>query len=73
MGRIGSLETGGGCWNRVLVADLEQRTSRDEVLDAAVLNEYYDLRGWDRLGIPTVETARRLSTVGPGSEGRDLC
>jgi len=43
-------------------------------LDAGVLNEYYDLRGWDRLGIPTVETVRRLSidqlsTVGPAPEG----
>jgi len=43
-------------------------------LDAAVLNEYYDLRGWDRSGIPTVETVRRLSidelsTVGPAPEG----
>jgi len=39
-----------------------------------VLNEYYDLRGWDRLGIPTAETARRLSidqlsTVDPAPEG----
>ena len=25
---------GGGYWNRVLVVDLEQGTSRDEVLDA---------------------------------------
>jgi aldehyde:ferredoxin oxidoreductase len=43
-------------------------------LDADVLNEYYDLRGWDRLGIPTAETARRLSidqlsTVDPAPEG----
>jgi aldehyde:ferredoxin oxidoreductase len=43
-------------------------------LDAAVLNEYYDLRGWDRLGIPTIETVRRLSidqlsTVGAAPEG----
>jgi len=30
-------------------------------LDADALDEYYDLRGWDRLGIPTVETVRRLS------------
>lgn len=30
-------------------------------LDADVLDEYYDLRGWDRFGIPTVETVKRLS------------
>lgn len=43
-------------------------------LDADVLNEYYDLRGWDRSGIPTAETVRRLSidqltTVDPAPEG----
>ena len=43
-------------------------------LDAAVLNEYYDLRGWDRSGIPTVDTVRRLSidqlsSAGPAPEG----
>jgi aldehyde:ferredoxin oxidoreductase len=43
-------------------------------LDADALNEYYDLRGWDRLGVPTVETVRRLSidqltTVDPAPEG----
>jgi aldehyde:ferredoxin oxidoreductase len=43
-------------------------------LDADVLNEYYDLRGWDRLGIPTVKTVKRLSidqlsTVDPAPEG----
>jgi aldehyde:ferredoxin oxidoreductase len=30
-------------------------------LDAALLDEYYDLRGWDRSGIPTPETLSRLS------------
>ena len=65
---------GGGYWNRVLVVDLEHGTSRDEVLDASALNEYYDLRGWDRSGNPTAETVRRpridqLSTVGPAPEG----
>ena len=43
-------------------------------LDADVLNEYYDLRGWDRLGVPMAETVRRLSidqlsTVDPAPEG----
>ena len=43
-------------------------------LDADVLNEYYDLRGWDRLGVPTVATVKRLnidqlSIVGPAPEG----
>src|SRR5450830_811292 len=43
-------------------------------LDADVLNEYYDLRGWDRSGIPTVATVKRLSidqlsTVGLAPEG----
>jgi hypothetical protein len=52
---------GGGYWNRILVVDLEQGTSCDEVLDAGVSSEYYDLRGWNRMGIPTAETARRLS------------
>jgi aldehyde:ferredoxin oxidoreductase len=30
-------------------------------LDAALLDEYYDLRGWDRNGIPTPETLTGLS------------
>ncbi len=43
-------------------------------LDADVLNEYYDLRGWDRNGIPTAETVRRLhidnlTTGNPAPEG----
>jgi aldehyde:ferredoxin oxidoreductase len=38
------------------------------------LNEYYNLRRWDRSGNPTAETVRRpridqLSTVGPAPEG----
>jgi aldehyde:ferredoxin oxidoreductase len=43
-------------------------------LDADVLNEYYDLRGWDRLGVPTVATVTRLKidqliTAGSAPEG----
>ena len=43
-------------------------------LDAAELNEYYDLRGWDRSGIPTAATVSRLSidqlsTVSPVRKG----
>ena len=43
-------------------------------LDAATLNEYYDIRGWDKLGIPTVATVSRLSidqlsTASPVHEG----
>jgi aldehyde:ferredoxin oxidoreductase len=43
-------------------------------LDADALNEYYDLRGWDRLGVPTVATVKRLKidqliTAGPAPEG----
>ncbi|MHB8107256.1 MAG: aldehyde ferredoxin oxidoreductase C-terminal domain-containing protein [Candidatus Cryosericum sp.] len=43
-------------------------------LDADALNEYYDLRGWDRLGVPTVATVGRLKidqliTAGPAPEG----
>lgn len=43
-------------------------------LDADVLNEYYNLRGWDLHGIPTAATERRLridelTTVEPASEG----
>ncbi|RIE06932.1 hypothetical protein [Candidatus Cryosericum terrychapinii] len=65
----------GGYWNRALVVDLEEGTSCDEVLDASVSNEYHDLRDLgDRLGIPTIETARRLridqlSTGGSAPEG----
>jgi len=43
-------------------------------LDADVLNAYYDLRGWDRNGIPTADTVRRLridqlTTEDPVPEG----
>ena len=43
-------------------------------LDADVLNEYYNLRGWDLHGIPTTATLRRLridelTTVDPAPEG----
>jgi aldehyde:ferredoxin oxidoreductase len=30
-----------------------------EIIDA-MLDEYYDLRGWDNNGIPTVETLKRF-------------
>jgi hypothetical protein len=40
----------------------------------AMLDRYYDLRGWSRDGVPLPETLRRLglvATKGQASEGRD--